>query len=120
MKILNTVRWSLEHLGYSATNRNILNKKQVEITISGILCFPLIFIYLQYEAVTAQDYLYSIFVSSVGVFIFISFVDTSQKVEKIFLLIDLHEKIFNERTLLSYLEEEENIFGGGNFGNGKS
>lgn len=98
MQVLKTVRWSLKLLGYFASNRNTFSKQQVKIIVAGIVCVPLLREHFLSEVVNTQNYLSSIFLSTVTVLIFISFVDTLQKTEKIFLSIDLYEKIFNEST----------------------
>lgn len=95
MKIFQTVQRDMALIGYKADEQPF-NIKQIEHGFKSIFCGTLELVYLIFVAETPKEYLVSIFMTSVGFLVFISFLNTVQKMPKIFYLIDEVEAIINE------------------------
>lgn len=94
MKIFQIVQNDLASIGYRANesplNNDILSYgfKNISFTICGL-------VYLCRIAETPEEFMDSIFVITVGILVFISFVSTVQKMATIFIFIDETEKFIN-------------------------
>lgn len=84
-------------MGYSS-NRRPFNEKQMIHGLVGLLIITSCCIHLFYVADTIQKYAESIFITSVAICIFISFVSTVDKTVTIFVMIEKAATILNEST----------------------
>lgn len=109
MKILQTVKKCLALEGYCA-NRGAFNRLQLWI---GFKCIVGLFFQTSYLFFglpkTPKEYMDSIFMSMVGITVFISFVSTVFKTEKIFEFMEKIEEIVNAREF--EMEHKTKIFG---------
>lgn len=95
MKVVKTVRWSLELMGYSA-NEKAFSRIQLRHGLEDLLIISTNCVYLFHVAETTQEYINSTFMTSVGICVFISYVSTVSKTETIFVMIEKVEEICNE------------------------
>lgn len=104
MKVLKTVRWSLALMGYHDSQQRRFGINQKAYTLVNLLFMISLCVYLYHGANSAQEYIFSIFMLITIVGIFVSFVDTSNKAELIFLFIEKVQKIIDDGERKTQLE----------------
>lgn len=95
MKIAQIVQKNLASIGYRADLRPF-NKQQLWILLERMLILVSLFVYLFHVATTFRQYMDAIFMTTVGILMYISLVSTIAGMETIFILIDEMEQIINE------------------------
>lgn len=104
MKVLTTVQWSLALVGYYNSQPHRFSIKQKAHILVTVLSIISICVHVSRGANSPQEYILSIFMIVTIFGIFVSFVDTSNKAEIIFLFIEKVQKIINEGERMPQLE----------------
>lgn len=100
MKIFQIIEQNFASLGFSSNQRSF-NKKQLQIGLYFILGNVSQYAYLFHDANTAQQYMDSIFTTTTGTLIFISYVNTVRIMPIIFNSIDGLQRVVDESKSLN-------------------
>lgn len=94
IKIFETVKKNLALTGF-INEKDPYHTEQCLRALEGFLAVVMQYLYLFFEAVTIKEYIDSIFMSTVGIFIYVAYLNTVSKTEIIFKSIDEMENLIN-------------------------
>lgn len=102
LKIYQTVRKHFTSIQFSEGRRWFHSQLLFE-QLKCILAIVLQCIYFFYKANAPEEFMNSIFMTTVCILVFISFVSTARKMEMIFSFMDQDEIVINKRKLLNQM-----------------
>lgn len=94
MDIFKTIKNQLASTGFTKRNERF-HTEQLLRALEGFLGIVLQCLYIHFEAETTKEYMVSVLTTAVGIFIYIGYLSTVLKTEKIFIFIDDVEEIIN-------------------------
>lgn len=103
MKIFESAKMSLASMELDA-NKRPFHRKQLLKVMHSFLAIVLECLYIVYDANTAREYINSIFMTTIGIIVFIAYLSTIFKTTTIYNFIDHYETIVNESELQKAFE----------------
>lgn len=98
MQIFKTIREHLVAIGFTKSDVGF-HTEQVLRTSQGFMAIVLQCIHLLFDVNSTKDYLDSLFTTSVGILVYISYLSTVLKTKKIFMFIHRVEKLIGGSEL---------------------
>lgn len=101
MEIFKTIKNNFASIGFTKKNEQF-HTEQLLRTVEGFLAIILQCLYLLFDANTIKDYMVSILTTTVGIFVYVAYLSTVIKTEKIFIFLDDIEDVINESKFSSH------------------